>query len=136
MPNASWALQRAVHATLTGDADLTTLLGGTKVYDYVPRNASFPYITFGQSTERDWSTGGDEGHEHVVTLRVWSDARGRKQIQSIVDAVRAVLHDASPALTGHRLINLRHEFTEVRRTGDGETLRGLIRFRAVTEPKT
>ena len=136
MPNASWALQRAVHASLTSDVTLTTLLSGPKIYDYVPRNAAFPYVTFGQSTERDWSTGGDEGHEHVLTLRVWSDARGRKQIQAIVDAVRFALHDTALTLTGHRLINLRHEFTEVRRTGDGETLRGLIRFRAVTEPKT
>ena len=37
-------------------------------------------------------------------------------------------------LTGHRLINLRHEFSEARRDPDGETTHGIARFRAVTEP--
>jgi hypothetical protein len=35
---------------------------------------------------------------------------------------------------GHSLINLRHQHSEVRRDPDGETLHGLARFRAVTEP--
>jgi hypothetical protein len=37
-------------------------------------------------------------------------------------------------MSGVRLVNLRHEFSEVRRDADGETSRGLVRFRAVTEP--
>lgn len=134
MTTASWALQRAIHTALTGDAALTQLLGDGRVYDHVPRHVDPPYITFGQSTERDWSTGSDEGHEHILTLRVWSDGRGRKEIQAVVARVRTLLHDQPLTLTGHRLINLRHDFTEVRRSGDGETLRGLVRFRAVTEP--
>jgi len=36
-------------------------------------------------------------------------------------------------LSGHRLINLRHEFSEARRDSDGETFHGIARFRAVTE---
>jgi hypothetical protein len=43
------------------------------------------------------------------------------------------LHDAALSLTDHRLINLRHETTDVRRDPDGETYQGIVRFRAVTE---
>ena len=49
-------------------------------------------------------------------------------------AVRTALHDQPLTLTGHRLINLRHEFSEARRDPDGETIHGIARFRAVTEP--
>ncbi len=45
-----------------------------------------------------------------------------------------MLHDAPLTMTGFRLINLRHEFLEVRRESDGETARGIVRFRAATEP--
>ena len=134
METAGWALQRSVYAALIGDGDLTALLGGTHVYDHVPRGSQFPYVTFGQSTERDWSTGGEDGHEHVLTLLVWSQAAGRREVQAINAAIRARLHDQVLALAGFRLVNLRHEFSDIRREVDGETIRGLIRFRAVTEP--
>jgi hypothetical protein len=134
MPTASWALQTAIHSALTTDVGLSGLLGGERMFDHVPRGTPFPYITVGQTTERDWSTGGAEGGEHVFTLHIWSQARGRRQVQAIAAAIRGLLHDSELSLDGHRLINLRHEFTEVRRETDGETLRGLVRFRAVTEP--
>lgn len=134
METAGWALQRAVYAALIGDTELTTLLGGAHVYDHVPRGTSFPYVTIGPSNERDWSTGLEEGHEHLLTLHVWSQAAGRREAQQLIGAIRARLHDQSLALAGYRLVNLRHEASETRREPDGKTIRGLVRLRAVTEP--
>ena len=134
MADPGWALQAALHAALVADGVLTGLLGGPRVYDHVPRGRAYPYVTFSQSVVRDWSTGTDDGHEHVVTLHVWSRAAGRQEAQAILSAIRAALHDTSLPLTGHRLVNLRHEFSEVRREPDGETFRGLVRLRATTEP--
>ena len=138
MPSASFSLQQSIFATLTADTALTTLLGGARIYDDVPQGTALPYLTLGQTTERDWSTGGDPdtdaGAEHILTLHVWSDARGKKQAHEILAAVRTALHDAPLTLTGHSLVNLRHEFSEARRGPDGETMHGLARFRAVTEP--
>jgi hypothetical protein len=134
MPSAAWALQKAMHAVLTANAAVTALLGGPRIYDDVPRGADFPYLTFGLSTERDWSTGGEEGDEHIVTLHVWSQAAGRKETHEIIGAVRAALHDQPLLLTDHRLVNLRHEFSDARREPDGETYHGIVRLRAVTEP--
>ena len=48
--------------------------------------------------------------------------------------LRAALHDQPLTLSGHRLINLRHEHSEARREPDGETYHGIARFRATTEP--
>ena len=138
MSSAALALQQSIYAALVADAAITTLLGVNRIYDDVPQGSTLPYLTIGQTTERDWSTGGDtatdDGAEHLLTLHVWSDARGKKQTHAILAALRSALHDEQLTLSGHRLINLRHEFSEARRAPDGETIHGLARFRAVTEP--
>jgi Protein of unknown function (DUF3168) len=134
MASAAWALQRAIHETLTTDAAVLAALGGARVHDDVPRGAELPYVTVGQSSARDWSTGTDDGEEHTLTLHVWSRANGRRQVQEIMAVVRAALNQAGLSLSGHRLVNLRQEFAEARRDPDGETYHGMLRFRAVTEP--
>ena len=133
MSSASLELQKAVFATLSGNAALVALLGGAKIYNDVPRGAALPYVTIGESTVRDWSTGDDEGHEHLLTILVWSRANGEREVHQIISAVEAVLDQAAPTVAGARLVNFRHEFSEIRRDADGETSRGLMRFRAVTE---
>lgn len=133
MTSASRDLQRSIYSALAANPSLTGLLGGARIYDDVPRNAAFPYLTIGQSTVRDWSTGTELGHEHLLTLHVWSRAAGRKESHEIMSAVETVLHDAPLALERHRLVNLRHELSETRRETDGETYHGIVRYRAVTE---
>ena len=134
MASAAWALQQSLYDVLRNDGGLTALLGGQDIFDDVPRSAKFPYLTLGQSLVRDWSSGGDDGHEHVLTMHVWSRANGRKEVYEIMGALKAVLHDQAVFMSGHLLINLRHEFSEARRDPDGETYHGVVRFRAVTEP--
>lgn len=134
MTDAGFALQQAFHDRLASDSAVVALLGGPRIYDDVPVRAEFPYVTFGQSIERDWSAGTDEGYEHTLTLHVWSRAHGRKEAKAVLAAARAALHDASLSLEGHRLVNLRHEFSDARRDPDGDTYHGTARFRAVTEP--
>lgn len=74
MASATWALQRSVHATLIGDTDLLALLGGAHVFDHVPRGMDLPYVTFGASSENDWSTADEVGHELLFSLHVWTEA--------------------------------------------------------------
>ena len=131
---ASWALQRGVYQALAGSLDLTTLLGGVRVYGDVPQAAPYPFITLGQSVIRDWSTGSEDGAEHSLTLHVWSRSGGKKQVHEIIEAIKGVLHDQPLMLADHHLINLRHEFSEARLDPDGDTFHGIVRYRAVTEP--
>lgn len=132
--SASWTLQAAIFGTLTGNATLLALLGGAHVYDGAPQSAAFPYVTLGQSNAADWGADGGDGEEHILTLHVWSEAGRRKEALAIMVAIRAVLHDAALALSGHRLVNLRQEFADIRREADGELVHGTLRYRAVTEP--
>jgi hypothetical protein len=131
---ARWALQLSIHQALSKDSDLTTLVGGERIYDDAPQGASYPFITLGQSVVQDWSMGTEEGSEHSLTLHVWSRAGGKKQVYEIIEAVKAVLHGQPLVLADHHLINLRHEFSEARPDPDGDTFHGIVRYRAVTEP--
>ena len=131
---ASWALQRSIYQALTSSSDLTSLLGGARIYDDPPQAASYPFVTLGQSMIRDWSTGTEDGVEHILTLHVWSRAGGKKQVFDVIEAIKDVLHDQPLLLADHYLINLRHEFSEARQDPDGDTFHGIVRYRAVTEP--
>lgn len=132
--SASCSLQQGIYQALAGDPQVTGLLGGANIYDDAPQNASFPYLTFGQTTERDWSTGTEDGSEHTVTLHVWSRGGGKKQTHEIIDVIRDALNAAPLRIADHTLVNLRHEFSEARHDEDGETYHGIVRYRAVTEP--
>ena len=134
MASAAWELQKAIFASLSGNAALTTLLGGAHIYDDVPRGRDPPYVTFGQSTVRDWCTGTDTGNEHLFTIHVWTRSNGERLAHQIMSVLRDDLHDAVLTVTGHRLVNLRHEFSDAVRDSDGETIHGVVRLRAVTEP--
>ncbi len=134
MPSASVALQQSLFAALTGDPALLALLGGPRVFDDVPHHQAFPFVTLGQATVRDWSTGSEAGDEHTLTLHVWSRGTGRSETHAILRALRDAVHDRALAVAGHRLVNLRHEFSEARRDADGQTYHGILRLRAITEP--
>lgn len=134
MPSASLALQKSIFSTLTADAAVLAILGAPRIYDDVPQRTALPYVTLGQTVARDWSTGTEDGCEHLLTLHVWSRAEGRREVHELMSAVKTALHDHLLALEGHRLVNLRHELSEARRDADGETYHGIVRLRAVTEP--
>lgn len=135
MTSASSALRASVHAALAGDASLTTLLGGAKIYDEVPRGAEFPYVTFGDSRATAMAADGEAMEEHLIVLHAWSRQGGRYEAQIIAGALLQALDDASLALAGHHLVNLRFSVADIRREADGRTYRALVRFRAVTEPQ-
>lgn len=134
MISSALALQQSIVAALSADAGVLATLGGARIYDDTPQPAIFPYVTIGQTTARSADGDLSPADEHVVTLHVWSRARGRREALGVNDAIRSALHDQPLTLTDHTLVNLRHEFSEARRERDGDTIHGIARFRAVTEP--
>ncbi|MGH6763090.1 MAG: DUF3168 domain-containing protein [Phyllobacterium sp.] len=134
MSNANLELQKAFFAAFRADAPLVSMLGGEKFYDHVPPAAVFPYITFGRTMVYDWSTDSDRGCEHLSTIHVWSRAGGKSQALSIMGEVERVIQDAVLTLDGHRLVNIRLEYTEALNDDDRDGYHGLLRYRSVTEP--
>lgn len=133
MSSSQLALQKGLHAVLSAHVPLIALLGGARIHDRVPQPPVFPHVTFGQSLVRDADLDASPTDEHIVTLHVWSRTPGRREAYAIIDALRDALHDRPVALDGHRLVNLRHEYSEARPDADGETMHGIVRLRAVTE---
>lgn len=134
MTEAGLALQKAMVSALAADAGVQALVGSpARIYDDAPRNTVFPYITIGASTIADWDTSTERGHEHAFMLHIWSRHGGHKQARAILGAVESVLHTAPLTLEDHALINLRFEFGDIFRDGDGETIHAVMRYRAVTE---
>lgn len=135
MMDADLALQKALYARLADSADLAVLVA-TRIYDNVPGDTGFPYLTLGDAQVEDWSVGEATGAEHRLTFNAYTRGGGRAEAKAILGAVNAALHDAELTLEGHRLVNLRFLSAETMREADGATWRGAIRFRAVTEPIT
>lgn len=131
--SAANALRTAVFAALTSDAALLAALGGARIFDVPPSSPEFPYVTLGEAQLFDWSTATEAGHEHRLTLSVWSRQGGHGQAHALAHLVQQALDDAPLALAGHRLVNLRFAGAEIRREAGGRTHRALVRFRAVTE---
>ena len=126
-------LQKAVLAALADDEDLTSALGGARIYDHVPADTPFPYLTFGRTSVFDWSTSTEAGFEQLLTLHAWSKAQGKTEALEIMDLVAARLNDQPLTLESHRLVSIRQEFSEVRYDEDLAVYHGLLRFRVLIE---
>jgi len=128
---ASWALQKAIHAALVGDATLMALVTG--VHDHVPEDAQFPYVAIGEDDVDAFDGKTFRGAEHAMSLHVWSRARGRREAKEILDRLGALLDQAALAVAGHTLIDLRFVAEETALERDGLTYHGRARLRAVTQ---
>lgn len=131
--NSALDLQVAIHAALVNHPGTISTLGGIHIFDDVPQRARFPYVTIGDIETRDWDTQTSSGHEHIITLHVWSNHRGRKQVQTIIGEIDDALDDQALPLQDHQLINLHVIFWSALRDLDGDAYHGIIRLRAATE---
>lgn len=134
MSLTAWPLQQAVFAALSADVALQGLIGNPpRVFDEPPGDAALPYLLIGEGSEQDWGTTTEFGAEHALMIHVWSRKGGRKQARAILAAVYEVLHEASLALDGFHLVNLRFVLSQVLVEADALTYHGFARYRAVTE---
>lgn len=130
----AYELQRAVFAKLTSTPALVTRLGGARIYDDVPKKPDYPFISFGPHTEKDWSTGSEEGSEHLFSLHVWSTAKTREEAASLMALARAAMEALSSSLETAHLVSIRHDQSDIEREDAGSRFKGTIRMRALTEP--
>jgi len=130
MTEASWPLHKAIFDALVADAGLGALVTG--VYDHVPAEAVLPYVTLGPASATDWSAGSFNGQDHDITVDVWSAAPGHGEAKQIMAAVHAALHHRDLALEGAQLVLLHYRFSDVFTDADGESIHGVMRFRALT----
>ena len=91
---------------------------------------SYPFVALGEETTVDFSTKDVDGSDVTINIHVWSQYKGSKQTKDIIDRLHTLLHDYSLSVSGHNLINLRFEFSDIMRDPDGITRHGVMRFNA------
>ena len=128
----SFELQKAVFSALnTGSI---THAGGsaiTGVFYDVPADTAYPYIRIGEETISDNSSKDKDIFEHTLTIHIWSQYRGNRDIKDIMKQVHDLLHNSALSVSGASMVNMRQEFHTTLIEGDGITRHGVMRFRAV-----
>ncbi|MGW2985461.1 DUF3168 domain-containing protein [Streptomyces goshikiensis] len=132
-PTALGPVQLAVYTRLTDDDALMALITG--VYDYVPENVAFDYVTIGEATEVPDNRHGGFGRETTVSLHVWSRYRGHARGLRIAARVTELLDHQPLAVAGLHHVSTRFEFSQTLTDPEppGDIRHIPMRFRIVTE---
>lgn len=95
--SADLILQKAVY-----DALKDTVFGDVRntipVYDTVPENTPMPYIVIGETTGVPDNTKDQVGEILNVTIHIWSDKPGYKEVKNIRNMVETLLTSENPEL--------------------------------------
>lgn len=100
-----------IYSTLTADAGVTALVG-TRVYDDLPENVTFPCVLFSVGVFSNYSGFGDSvgsGVAQRIRLRIsaFTQGLGFKAAQAIVNAVHVALAALQgTTVTGWRVIQI------------------------------
>ena len=73
-------------------------------YNQAPRNAAFPFITFGTpigTESRMLGTRDTEAESNVVTVHVWSEKPGDKECSEMMDNIVQSLFGTALTITGY-----------------------------------
>lgn len=88
-------LYRDIYARLTGYDALVTLLGGERVFDYMPgEETPGPYIVIGDTFDSEGRVMSDEERRVEIRLHIWSSYRGRAELINIEQAIEAAMESA------------------------------------------
>lgn len=105
-----------------------------KLFDDHPENEPFPYVTMGEIRAQDWSDKSEDGMEVYSTLHIWSQYHGRKQADTMADAILQAL-TSSPLDLGsdfRAALDVLDSYNLIVDM-DGKTRHGILRFKYLVE---
>lgn len=126
--------QKTIYEVLTGDAALQTLLNATvsdkKVYDFVPDNQPFPFITIGEGEWQNRDNETSDGLGVDLMIHVWyrDPNRGRLKVQEIQKRIDELLHRTEPCIEDWNIVSLSRGMSTVTLDPDNVTLHGIQTF--------
>lgn len=132
MSSPALELQGLIVARLKSDATVAALIGG-RVYDTVPADAPFPYVSMGPRDETSDNAECVAGFAISLQIDVWSRAVGFPEVQRISDAVRRSLVEYEFPEMENPLVFFDHDQTRTFRDPDGLTLHAAMAFEAFAE---
>jgi hypothetical protein len=132
MSDPSGALQKAIVTALKAAATGV----GSRIYDRVPENAAFPYVTIGDAQSIGAFADCYDGTESFIDVHIWSRATNFGEAKTVLSQVRSALHDEELSLDGHILELLNFRDARTLRDPDGLTSHVVATFRALSHPST
>jgi len=104
-----------------------------RLYDHLPEDPIFPYLTYGPMRTQDIS--GDEAllQTHILSLHMWSRYGGRNEVINIIEAISKAVNERPFDLGDIHLVRKHILYSDIMRAPDGRTLHGLIRLSFTTD---
>lgn len=132
METALLDIQKSIYDVLSGDVTLNALITG--VFDDVPKDQEFPFITLGTATEVNFNTFSRQGRDITEEVFIWSRHRGFSEGLEILERV-ALLLDYTTITTTNSLVYIRYEDgdTSLVALDEGRTKQIRGRFRVVVQ---
>lgn len=124
-----YALQGIIREKLIADTGLMSKVTG--VFDFVPEKTAYPYLTIGESRAEDESTVAISITRIMLTIQIYSRAKGRKEVDAVMASIHAILDGlAEEAAEDFTLAEMRYTGSEITLLRDGVTYNGRMRFTA------
>lgn len=123
---SNFSLQQSLYQTLSGDSSLNTMISG--VFDHVPQESAYPFVTIGECAVRDFSNALKQGTENRISLHIYSRAPGRKEASQIMERIVILLQNATLSVFGQQLISCRFTASAIALLDDGVTCKGTLQF--------
>jgi hypothetical protein len=128
MSDPSLELQAAIVAKLKADAGVLAVVG-TRIYDEVPNNPTFPYISLGDNQVLPDKADCIDGTEIFWQIDGWARDPTFPMVKQISKAVVAALDDQNITVSGYAVIVCELNTTNYLRDPDGITRHAAISFR-------
>lgn len=135
MSEPSLALQRGIYATLTAATEVTALVG-SRVFDQVAPNPTFPYIRIGndQVLASDTPDCLPDCVEVYAQVDVYSRQQGKTEAKAVAGAiVRALDEDSIVLESGYALQSFLHNDTRYLDDPDGLSTHAVLMFHALID---
>ncbi len=134
--SAQGELHDLIRDTLKADSAVMTLI--SDVYDSVPDGAARwgsknAYVSFGPTDVVEDDSDCIVGGTFTVQLDCWSRKLGSYHCKTIVDAVKAALHNHDAELADYGLVQMRVTMRRVFGDPDGITMHGVVMVEAMIE---
>ncbi|KAB0538472.1 hypothetical protein HNQ68_002298 [Pseudochrobactrum saccharolyticum] len=131
--SVSVSLQDVILNKLQADQAIVALVG-SRIYDGVPENAEFPYISFGATDYSPDDADCIAGRHETIQLDCWSRDQGRKwPCKALADAVKKALHDIDADMSNGALVSMTVTLVRVIDDPDGITAHGIVQVTAIIE---
>lgn len=127
MSDPSLALRQALLAALTAGSPALT------VYDAVPQDAAYPYVTLDFEQILDRSYVAKNRDERFLYLSVWSTYKGQKEVLEIMAEIHALLDGRRLTLAVGHVEHCQVVRRVTRREPDNETYQGQVTLRLLTQ---